>query len=111
MDSASLEALQHALAATPENGALRAVVVRALRDDIEDVVSRHFRHATGHGASPAEVRAWKHSLLEMAKVLGDDEIPEALDRICYAALRVDPAARLDSAKTIADAIEEYLTGS
>ena len=26
--------------------------------------------------SPAEVRAWKHSLLEMAKVLGDEEIPE-----------------------------------
>ena len=47
----------------------------ALRDDIEDVVARHFRHATGHGAAPAEMRAWKHSLLEMAKVLGDDEIP------------------------------------
>lgn len=47
----------------------------ALRDDIEDVVARHFRQATGHGAAPAEMRAWKHSLLEMAKVLGDDEIP------------------------------------
>ena len=54
----------------------RQFLRHALRDDIEDVVSRHFRHATGHGASPAEVRAWKHSLLEMAKVLGDDEIPE-----------------------------------
>lgn len=54
----------------------RQFLHHALRDDIEDVVSRHFRHATGHGASPAEVRAWKHSLLEMAKVLGDDEIPE-----------------------------------
>lgn len=54
----------------------RAFLHHALREDIEDVVSRHFRHATGHGASPAEVRAWKHSLLEMAKVLGDEEIPE-----------------------------------
>lgn len=48
----------------------------ALRDDIEDIVSRHFCSATGHGAGPSEIRAWKHSLLEMAKVLGDEEIPE-----------------------------------
>ncbi|MGM9489784.1 DNA/RNA helicase domain-containing protein [Ideonella sp. YS5] len=48
----------------------------ALRDDIEDVVSRQYRSATGHGAGPSEIQAWKHSLLEMAKVLGDDEIPD-----------------------------------
>jgi len=48
----------------------------ALRDDIEDVVSRHYRSATGHGVSPSEMQSWKHSLLEMAKVLGDDEIPD-----------------------------------
>ncbi len=42
---------------------------------------------------------------------GDEDVPESLDRICYAALRVDPGARLDSAKAIADAIEDYLTGS
>lgn len=54
----------------------RQFLHHALRDDIEDVVTRHFRSATGHRASPAEVRAWKHSLLEMAKVLGDEEIPE-----------------------------------
>jgi uncharacterized protein len=48
----------------------------AVRDDIEDVVSRHCRSATGHGVGASEVAAWKHSLLEMAKVLGDDEIPE-----------------------------------
>ncbi len=47
----------------------------ALRDDIEDVVSNHYRAATGHGAGPSEVLAWKHSLLEMAKVLQDEEIP------------------------------------
>lgn len=47
----------------------------ALRDDIEDIVSRQFRSVTGYGASPSEVRAWKYSLLEMAKVLQDEEIP------------------------------------
>ncbi len=50
------------------------------------------------GASPRERRP-------------DLAIDEALDRICFAALRVDPAKRLDSAKAIADAIEAYLTGS
>lgn len=48
----------------------------ALRDDIEDVVSRHFRSATGHGVGQSEMQSWKHSLLEMAKVLGDEEIPD-----------------------------------
>ncbi len=48
----------------------------ALRDDIEDVVSRQYRSMTGHGVGPSEIQAWKHSLLEMAKVLGDDEIPD-----------------------------------
>jgi len=48
----------------------------ALRDDIEDVVSRHYRSAMGHGVGASEVAVWKHSLLEMAKVLGDEEIPE-----------------------------------
>lgn len=47
----------------------------ALRDDIEDVVSRHYRSATGHGVGPSEIQSWKHSLLEMAKVLADEEIP------------------------------------
>jgi uncharacterized protein len=48
----------------------------ALRDDIEDVVSRQYRGATGHGMGPSEMQSWKHSLLEMAKVLGDEEIPD-----------------------------------
>jgi len=29
----------------------------------------------GHGVAQAEIQAWKHSLLEMAKVLQDEEIP------------------------------------
>lgn len=47
----------------------------ALQDDIEDVMSRHFVSATGHGVGPSEIRSWKNSLMEMAKVLNDDEIP------------------------------------
>ena len=47
----------------------------AFGENIEEVVAQHFRGATGYGASPSEVRAWKNSLLEMAKVLRDDEIP------------------------------------
>ena len=34
----------------------------ALRDDIEDVVSRHYRSATGHSVGPSEMQSWKHSL-------------------------------------------------
>jgi hypothetical protein len=48
----------------------------AFREDIEDVVSVHFRSATGHGVGPSEIQSWKHSLLEMAKVLQDEEIPD-----------------------------------
>lgn len=47
----------------------------ALREDIEDIVSRQFRSVMGHGVAAAEFQAWKHSLLEMAKVLQDEEIP------------------------------------
>jgi DUF2075 family protein/DNA replication protein DnaC len=47
----------------------------AWHDDIEDVVSRHFRSATGKGVGRSEIQSWKHSLLEMAKVLQDEEIP------------------------------------
>ena len=54
----------------------RQFLHHALRDDIEEVVSRHYRSATGHGVGPSEMQSWKHSLLEMAKVLGDEEIPE-----------------------------------
>jgi uncharacterized protein len=47
----------------------------ALREDIEEIVSGQFRSVMGHGVARAEVQAWKHSLLEMAKVLQDEEIP------------------------------------
>lgn len=48
----------------------------ALRNDIEDIVSHQFLSETGHRASPSEIRAWQYSLLEMAKVLQDEEIPD-----------------------------------
>lgn len=54
----------------------REFLHHALREDIEDVVSRHYVHATGHRVGPAEVRAWTSSLMHMAKVLHDDEIPD-----------------------------------
>lgn len=47
----------------------------AFRDDIEDVVSRHYGEVTGRAVGPSELQAWKNSLLEMAKVLQDEEIP------------------------------------
>jgi hypothetical protein len=49
---------------------------QVLRDDIEEVMSRQFRAATGHGVGPSELNAWKHSLFEMSKVLQDEEIPD-----------------------------------
>jgi DUF2075 family protein len=45
-------------------------------DDIEKVVTRHFRSATGHSVAPSEINAWRNSLVEMAKVLHDDEIAD-----------------------------------
>ena len=53
----------------------RQFLHHVLRDDIEDVMSRHFRAATGRGVGPSELNAWKHSLFEMSKVLQDEEIP------------------------------------
>ena len=47
-----------------------------LRDDIEEVMSRQFRAATGHGVGPSELSAWKHSLFEMSRVLQYEEIPD-----------------------------------
>ena len=48
----------------------------ALDDDIEDVVLRHYRAAVGQGVAKPMISSWAHSLMEMAKVLRDDEIPD-----------------------------------
>ena len=42
-------------------------------------MSRHHRSATGHGVGPSESQPWKQSLLEMAEVLSDEEIPSDAD--------------------------------
>jgi hypothetical protein len=54
----------------------RQFLHHVLREDIEDVMSRHFRAATGRGVGPSELNAWKHSLFEMSKVLQDEDIPD-----------------------------------
>ena len=47
----------------------------AFKKDIEAVVLAIFKAQTGRGVSQAEVRSWKASLWEIAKVLNEDEIP------------------------------------
>ncbi|MBE2292266.1 MAG: ATP-binding protein, partial [Xanthomonadaceae bacterium] len=45
-------------------------------DQIEEVVSSAYVQKTGRYASNAEFKAWRNSLVAMAKVLRDDDIPE-----------------------------------
>lgn len=52
-----------------------AFVRQAFNEGIEGVLERHFRSATGRGVGTSELTSWKHSLLEMARVLVDEEIP------------------------------------
>jgi len=47
----------------------------AFEDSIEDVVSKHYGEATGRSVGSSELAAWKNSLMEMAIVLRDEEIP------------------------------------
>lgn len=47
----------------------------SFKRDIEEVLTKSYRQRTGGSVSPAEMRAWKVSLQEMAKALNDDEIP------------------------------------
>jgi uncharacterized protein len=47
----------------------------AFGDDIEAVVLAAYQARVGHRVSTAEVRAWKESLLAMAKVLRHESIP------------------------------------
>jgi hypothetical protein len=48
----------------------------ALRDDIESIMLKHVRYAGASGGGESEVRSWRNSLFEMAKVLQDEEIPD-----------------------------------
>jgi DUF2075 family protein len=47
----------------------------AFKRDIETVILSVYRNRTGRSVAPSEIRSWKESLLAMAKVLNDDEIP------------------------------------
>jgi uncharacterized protein len=44
--------------------------------DIEDVVARTFLASTGRYAPHTEIRAWRESLGQMAKVLRDEDMPD-----------------------------------
>ena len=46
-------------------------------DDIEDVILRHFKEATGKKVGASEIRSWQGSLAYMAKVLRDDGLPNS----------------------------------
>lgn len=47
----------------------------ALQRDIEVVVAEAYRDRTGTRAAPGEFRAWRESLVQMARVLHDEGIP------------------------------------
>jgi DUF2075 family protein len=44
-------------------------------DDIEDVILREFKAATGKRVNKSEIRSWRHSLSYVAGVLRDNDIP------------------------------------
>jgi uncharacterized protein len=46
------------------------------KNDIEVVILDAYKDATGHKVPTAQIRAWKESLLAMAKVLNDKSIPD-----------------------------------
>ena len=54
----------------------REFLRHALYDDIEQVLLQQMRQVAGQGAAQPQMAAWKHSLMEMAKVLHDDDIPD-----------------------------------
>jgi len=44
-------------------------------DDIEEVILRHYKEATGKNVASSEIRSWQGSLTYVAKVLRDDGLP------------------------------------
>src|SRR5258706_6169156 len=48
----------------------------AFEEDIHDVVGAAYKARTGRRVGPSEFSAWKESLVSMAKVLSDPDIPE-----------------------------------
>src|SRR5690606_34364303 len=48
------------------------------RDAIEDVIARAYLDKTKRYAGESEYRAWRHSLMQMADVLRDDDMPASM---------------------------------
>lgn len=48
------------------------------RNAIEDLISREFVRRTGRYASQGEYRSWQQSLMQMADVLRDEELPASM---------------------------------
>lgn len=44
-------------------------------DDIEEVILRHYKEATGKRVGASEIKSWQGSLTYMAKVLRDERLP------------------------------------
>ncbi|WP_053138179.1 DUF2075 domain-containing protein [Pseudomonas sp. MIACH] len=44
-------------------------------DDIEEVILRHYKEATGKRVGASEIKSWQGSLTYMARVLRDEELP------------------------------------
>lgn len=51
-------------------------VADALAKDIEEVIASAYHERTGSQVAPGEFRSWKESLLQMMRVMSDDEIPD-----------------------------------
>ena len=47
----------------------------SFRRDIEEVITASYQKRTGRTVALTEIRSWKESLQQMAKVLNDDDIP------------------------------------
>ncbi|AZC36881.1 DUF2075 domain-containing protein [Pseudomonas chlororaphis] len=45
-------------------------------DDIEEVILKHFKEATGKKVAASEIRSWQGSLTYMAKALRDKDLPD-----------------------------------
>jgi len=59
-----------------DNEADADLIKDAFEDDIHEVVGTAYKARTGRRVGPSEFAAWKESLVYMAKVLSDRDIPE-----------------------------------
>jgi uncharacterized protein len=84
-------------------------VADATERHIEDIIARSYREATGRKVGESEQRSWRESLVRMANVLRDDEIPRDVGvavelRIPQSAKRIDVTLSGESAERRAAAV-------